>query len=50
MTEHTMELKYYTTKSLIFKKKKNTTEKPKSTRQTENKKGKVTDVILTHIK
>ena len=37
MTEHTMELKYYTTKYLIFKKKKHTTEKPKSTRQTENK-------------
>ena len=36
MTEHTTEVKYYTRKYLILKKKK-TTEKPKSTRQTGNK-------------
>ena len=48
MTEHTMELKYYTTKYLIFKKKKttHTQQRNQKAQDKQKTKGKVADVIL----
>ena len=46
MTEHTMELKYYITKYLIFKKKKKTQQRNQKAQDKQKTKGKVADVIL----
>ena len=46
MTEHTMELKYYITKYLIFKKKKKTQQRNQNAQDKQKTKGKVADVIL----